>query len=44
MFKLWTFEERRNRLDLIKVLMMRNELSKFKLNDLVTLDDNITGI
>ena len=41
--KLWTLEERRNRQDLIEVLKICNGLSRIKLNELFTLDDNIKG-
>jgi len=41
--KLWTLEERRNKQDLTKVFKMCNGLSRLKLNELFTLDDNITG-
>ena len=39
--KLWTLEERRNRQDLIEVFKVCNGLSRIKLNELFTLDDNI---
>ena len=42
-FKLWTLEERRNRQDLIEVYKMCNGLSRLKLNELFTLDENIRG-
>jgi len=41
--KLWTLEERRNRQDLIEVFKIRNGLSRIRLNELFTLDDNIKG-
>jgi len=41
--KLWTLEERRNRQDLIELFKIRNGLSRIKLNELFTLDDNIQG-
>jgi len=41
--KLWTLEESRNRQDLIEVYMMCNGLSRLKLNDFFTSDDNIRG-
>jgi len=41
--KLWTLEERRNRQDLVEVFKMCNGLSRLKLNELFTLDDNIRG-
>ena len=41
--KLWTLEERRNRQDLIEVYKMCNGLSRLKLNELFTLDENIRG-
>ena len=41
--KLWTLEERRNRQDFVEVLKMCNGLSRLKLNELFTLDDNIRG-
>ena len=39
--KLWMLEERRNRQDLIEVYKMCNGLSRLKLNELFTLDENI---
>jgi len=41
--KLWTFEKRKNRQDLIEVFKICNGLSRIKLNELFTLDDNIKG-
>ena len=41
--RLWSLEERRNRQDLIEVFKMCNELSRLKLNELFTLDDNNRG-
>jgi len=41
--KLWTLEERKNRQDLIEVFKICNGLSRIKLNELFTLDDNIKG-
>ena len=41
--KIWILQERRNRQDLIEVFRMCNELSRLKLNDLFTLDENIRG-
>jgi len=41
--KLWTLEERRNRQDLIEVCKICNGLSRIRLNELFTLDDNIKG-
>jgi len=41
--KLWTLEERRNRQDLIEVFKICNGLSRIRLNELFTLDDNIKG-
>jgi len=41
--KLWTLEERRNRQDLIEVFKICNWLSRIRLNELFTLDDNIKG-
>jgi len=41
--KLWSLEERRNRQDLIEVSKICNGLSRIKLNELFTLDDNIKG-
>ena len=38
--RLWSLEERRNRQDLIEVFKMCNGLSRLKLNELFTLDDN----
>ena len=42
--KLWTLEERRNRLDLIEVFKTCNVLSRLKLNEFFTLADNTRGI
>jgi len=39
--KLWTLEEGRNRQDLIEVFKICNVMSRIKLNELFTLDDNI---
>ena len=41
--KLWTLEWRRNRQDLIEVFKICNGLSRIRLNELFTLDDNIKG-
>jgi len=41
--RLWSLEERRNRQDLIEVFKMCNGLSRLKLNELFTLDDNNRG-
>jgi len=41
--RLWLLEERRNEQDLIEVLKMCNGLSRLKLNELFTLDDNNRG-
>jgi len=41
--KLWMLEERRNRQDLIKVYKNCNGLSRLKLNEFFTLDENIRG-
>jgi len=38
--RLWSLEERSNRQDLIEVFKMCNGLSRLKLNELFTLDDN----
>jgi len=39
----WALEERRNRQDLIEVFKICNGLSRIKLNELFTLDNNIKG-
>jgi len=41
--RLWSLEERMNRQDLIEVFKMCNGLSRLKLNELFTLDDNNRG-
>jgi len=41
--KLWTPEERRNRQDFIDVFKICNGLSRIRVNELFTLDDNIKG-
>jgi len=41
--KLWTLVERKNRQERIQVFRMCNGLSRLKLNELFTLDDNISG-
>jgi len=41
--KLCMLEERRNMQDLIEVYKMCNGMSRLKLNELFTLDDNIGG-
>ena len=41
--KLWALEERRNRQGLIEVFKICNGLSRIKMNELCTLDDNKKG-
>jgi len=41
--RLWPLEDRRNRQDLIEVFKMCNGLSRLKLNELFTSDDNNRG-
>ena len=41
--RLWSLEERRNRQDLIVVFKMCNGLSRLRLNELFTLDENNRG-
>jgi len=40
---LWTFEERRNRQDLIELFKILKGLSRFQIDELFLLDENIKG-